>query len=736
MHDDRIRALLRTLEADREPDPAFADALYQRLALVARAPRRSRAPFLLLAAALLVLLAASVAVGSSLLRLPVVVVDDTPRPSASVEPTPSSTDWPATPSATSAPGLAFEAPDGVLPPGAAVTSRVDLELRTQPTRDADVVGTAEAGALMLITGPLLVEGARWYQLTVPDAGIGGHVELDPADGTVTLEPVTCPSGEVDLDAVVAMTSWARLACFGDRELTLEGYEMVGFGGFRTGTYEPEWLNGFIGELAISSGGGRALFVRVEPGTVDLTRPPVTSELGTALLRLTGNFNHPASTDCRSTGIAVGDPDGPTADMEPIAAELECREQFVVTAFEVVDDTAGVVGRVVTATADGIAIRADASADAAVVTRVNAGQRLAVTAGPRQADGMDWYAVRLGPGDLEGWISAGPDGTWLMLVADGALAFRCDGCGDAPGLYRALPDGSALTRIGDEQLSDWAWSPDGTRLAAVLRESESGPSSIVVMAPDGGDRRALGEGYTRPTWSPDGSRLAWSDGEAMVVTDADLRPTRIDLETRGPGHVHWSPEGSRLAYTAIDCPACPEDEPIMGDPPRGIWTIGIDGADLRQVTGGDYSGLGGWSPDASRLGVVLTDLSGEFPTRAYTIPAAGGERTFLLDGAAVFGAPAWSPDGTQMAFVTDEGLVVADGEGGNARVVASAGETGITHYVWSPSGRLLAYTTGGATDGSGVDIFVIAAAGGPPMAVAPATAAAEQPAWQPLLEPLP
>lgn len=734
MHDDQIRGLLRMLETDRDPDPAFADALYDRVARVARAPRRSRTPFLLLAAALLLALAATAAVGATLLREPV-VVEATPDPSGSSAPTAdptASTPASPAPSPSAEPTLAFEAPDGVLPPHAVVISRAPLDLRASPP-DGEITGSVEAGERLRISGPLMVDGARWYSLASEERGVAGYVELDPMAGTVELEPVSCPIGAVDLAMLVEMTPWARLSCLGDRELTLEGREIVGFGGYRTGTYEPEWLNGFLGEFALDAGNGNGFFVRVEPGTVDTTRPPATEELG-ALLRVTGHFNHPASTECRSTGIVIGEPDGPTADIEPIAAELECREQFVVTAFEVVDAAGGVVGGTVTTTADGIAIRADASADAAVVARVNAGQRLGVTGGPLRDGGMDWYEVRLGPGTLRGWIATGPDGTWLMRVSDGDLVFGCDGCGDAAGLYRASLDGASLTPITDDRVSDWAWSPDGSRLAAALLESVAGPVSIVVMDADGANRQALGEGYSRPSWSPDGTRLAWSDAEALIVTDGDLRPARIDLDTRAPGHVHWSPDGARIAYTAIDCPACPEDGPIAGDPPSGIWTVRTDGSDLRQVTGGDYSGLGGWSPDGSRLGVVLSDLSGEFPTRAYTIPAGGGERTFLLEGGAVLGAPAWSPDGTRMAFVTEEGLVVADGDGSNPRVVAASGETAITQYVWSPSGARIAYTIGGASDGSGV--FVIGADGGQPRRLTPEGASANGAAWQPVLEALP
>lgn len=734
MHDDQLRRLLRTLEPADDPDPAFADALYERLNHVVRDERRTRLPFLLLVATFLLVLAATAALGASLLREPVVVVA-TPDPSASSAPTADpSASSPASPapSPSAAPTLAFEAPDGVLPPNAVVISRAPLDLRAYPP-DGEITGSVDAGERLRISGPLMIDGARWYSLASEERGMAGYVELDPTAGTVELEPVSCPTGAVDLATMVEMTPWGRLSCFGDRKLTLEGREMVGFGGHRTGSYEPEWLNGFLGEFALDGGDGGGFFVRVEPGTVDTARPPATDEVG-ALLRVTGHFNHPASTECRSTGISIGEPDGLTADMEDIAAELECREQFVVTALEIVDDAGGAIGRTVMTTADGIAIRTAASPDASVVARVNAGQTMGVVGGPFEESGLDWYEVRIGPGDLGGWITSGPDRVWLMLVTDGAIAFHCNGC-DGSGLFRVEPEGSDAVRIGDDRLTDLSWSPDGTRLAAAFLESETGPSSVVVMDPDGANRRTLGEGYA-PGWSPDGTRLAWSaGGEALVVTDANLRPDRVEVATRGVGNPRWSPDGTRIAYGAIDCPACPADEPIMGDPPSAVWTIRPDGSDLRQVTGGDYSGLGDWSPDGEHLLVLLHDLSGAYPTRTYTLPATGGDRTFLQGGGLVVAA-SWSPDGTRMAFIGEDGLMVADGEGSNAVLLVPAGTGGISEASWSPSGRSILYRTGAASDGSGVALWVVGADGGGPTRITPEAASAQQGVWQPILAPLP
>ena len=148
-----------------------------------------------------------------------------PSASATVTPTPSAT---SEPSATQAPAFAFEPPDGMLPPDSIVVVVVDaLQLRAEPGLAAAETGLAFAGDQFRVAGwfgPVVRDGLDWYRL---GPAIGGDLDAWAASGSgagsfLEVVPPSCPTGDPDSATLIGMASeWDRLACFGDRSLTLE-----------------------------------------------------------------------------------------------------------------------------------------------------------------------------------------------------------------------------------------------------------------------------------------------------------------------------------------------------------------------------------------------------------------------------------------------------------------------------------------------------------------------------------
>ena len=276
-------------------------------------------------------LAIAVFIGAQQIGEASAVPSPSPNPSASqtTEASPSATS--GEPNGTSPP-LAFEAPNDILPPDSLVVVTVDaLQLRAEPGLSAQVVGTAPIGEkFYALWGPVTRDGLDWYWLATNTieavlwaaAGSGGvpYLELVPPD---------CPTADPDLATLIDMTAdWDRLACFGDHPLNVVGtYGCGGCGGTQAGTYEPFWLAAPVRTdyLWVESGVGGTFHLHVAPDS-GLAFPPEGS-----IVRVTGHFNDPASATC---AVSVFDGEQVRA-VDPRTADLYCREQFVVDAFEII-----------------------------------------------------------------------------------------------------------------------------------------------------------------------------------------------------------------------------------------------------------------------------------------------------------------------------------------------------------------------------------------------------------------
>lgn len=294
-----------------------------------------RASLSVLAAAVLTAGCAAPAAQES--QAPSNAVPATPSVSASASsdptleaPTPTAT---SEPTAAPTPMLAFEAPAGILPMWALVDVVVDnLQLRAAPGLTAAVTGTAQAGQRFQVVaydqvGPIVEDGLDWYRLATAGDAVLWAASGSDAGPFLELVPPNCPETPVDLLALGRMTDWERLACFGDRPLTVEGTVTPG-GGAARGTFEPRWL-------AFPAPG--TVLVTDYPeqaGSLGLRVPP-DSQLDTLVLwtivRVTGHFN-----DSRSAGCSMTRFDGAQdVPIDPRAAQVVCRERFVVDAFEVI-----------------------------------------------------------------------------------------------------------------------------------------------------------------------------------------------------------------------------------------------------------------------------------------------------------------------------------------------------------------------------------------------------------------
>jgi WD40-like Beta Propeller Repeat len=129
---------------------------------------------------------------------------------------------------------------------------------------------------------------------------------------------------------------------------------------------------------------------------------------------------------------------------------------------------------------------------------------------------------------------------------------------------------------------------------------------------------------------------------------------------------------------------------------GIMTINGDGTVVRQVVGGGSYAIDGpaWSPDGTKIafhgffGRAANESGGLFVIN----PDGSGLKLLELGG----GQPTWSPDGTEIAFNTGGSLRVigADGENPRTLVEHKQGSSNAEFPDWSPDGSKILFSSGG------------------------------------------
>ena len=98
-----------------------------------------------------------------------------------------------------------------------------------------------------------------------------------------------------------------------------------------------------------------------------------------------------------------------------------------------------------------------------------------------------------------------------------------------------------------------------------------------------------------------------------------------------------------------------------------------------------------------------------PSGLYTAAASGGTATLLVGGAA--SSPAWSPDGSQVAYRFGTGaLWVVNADGTNAHEIAGSLAQFFTPGIaWSPDSSTIAFCLGDFE----ADVWTVSPAGGTP-----------------------
>jgi dipeptidyl aminopeptidase/acylaminoacyl peptidase len=211
------------------------------------------------------------------------------------------------------------------------------------------------------------------------------------------------------------------------------------------------------------------------------------------------------------------------------------------------------------------------------------------------------------------------------------------------IYLSAIDGGSSRRLTTFDSKDTrpAWSPDGSRLAFL--SDRSGTSQIWMLRADGGEawqESDLDEGITSFEWSPDGSAFV-AVSKSVEKTDDDDKQAD-DHEESDVRHI------TRIRYKA-------DGEGFLDDKPRNLWIVPTGDGEPRQLTHSDvHDDNPTWSPNGREIAFVTNRSEGRdwnTVSEIWVVPASGGTEHSLLSGnTAKFGSPSWSPDGATLAAV--------------------------------------------------------------------------------------
>ena len=257
-----------------------------------------------------------------------------------------------------------------------------------------------------------------------------------------------------------------------------------------------------------------------------------------------------------------------------------------------------------------------------------------------------------------------------IAGQARIAFASDRNG-ARQIFTMSPDGDTEQRAaqitktsGDKHNPDW--SPDGK---AIVFSHQRGSSNRILITDANGtlDEQLSGDDDrdATPRWSPDGSRIAFvhipeGNSEIWVMETDGSHRTRLAAGS-SKYNPSWSASSGLVAFDAVT------GELLVTTPSRSFGLdnlfrflddegsaneLGVNEGDtvvLVDRDGTTTNSCADWSPDGSEM-VFVSDRDGD--EEIFIMNADGSSQRQITENGAIVGCPDWSPDGLEIMFSSD------------------------------------------------------------------------------------
>lgn len=253
---------------------------------------------------------------------------------------------------------------------------------------------------------------------------------------------------------------------------------------------------------------------------------------------------------------------------------------------------------------------------------------------------------------------------------------------------------------------------------VLEVGRGAAHQIYTVLPDGSSFTALTntqEGNLMPVWSRDHTKIAFVSRRTppgIYVMDPDGSNAHLvwQSDLRLFYRLSWSPDGSQIVF-AISTPG----PSTANDGPVSLFVINADGTGLTPVLPAGTAGLEpAWSPDGSRIAFQTGQTFGGSSQIALVNPDGQGLKLLTPAPTGSSGPldidPTWSPNGRRIAFAsTRDGwmsIYIMNADGTDIQRVTTPPDQGSDRYpAWSPDGAFIVFSR--ASPAATTDLYTVA-----------------------------